>query len=53
MTDDHEGCEWVNVSSATGSPGLSQTVSESRKMGVCDRVCHCALLRYPYQFIWD
>jgi len=23
--DDHDGCEWVNVSSGTGSPGLSQT----------------------------
>ena len=23
--DDHDGCEWVNVSSRTGSPGLSRT----------------------------
>jgi len=23
--DDHDRCEWVNVSSGTGSPGLSQT----------------------------
>jgi len=23
----HEKCEWVNVSSGTGSPGLSQTKS--------------------------
>ena len=22
--DDHNGCEWVNVSSGTGSPGLSR-----------------------------
>ena len=27
MIDDHDECEWVNVSSGTGSPGLSQTPS--------------------------
>ena len=27
MIDDHDRCEWVNVSSATGSPGLSRTKS--------------------------
>ena len=27
MTDDHDECEWLNVSSGTGSPGLSQTKS--------------------------
>ena len=25
--DDHDECEWVNVSSSTGSPGLSRTKS--------------------------
>ena len=25
--DDHDRCEWVNVSSCTSSPGLSQTKS--------------------------
>ena len=25
--DDHDGYEWVNVSSGTSSPGLSQTKS--------------------------
>ena len=25
MTDDHNRCEWVNVSSSTNSPGLSRT----------------------------
>jgi len=25
MIDDHDECEWVNVSSGTGSPGLSRT----------------------------
>ena len=25
--DDHDRCEWVNVSSGTGSPGLSRTKS--------------------------
>jgi len=24
MIDDHDECEWVNVSSGTGSPGLSE-----------------------------
>jgi len=27
MIDDHDECEWVNVSSGTTSPGLSQTKS--------------------------
>ena len=27
MIDDHDECEWVTVSSGTGSPGLSQTNS--------------------------
>ena len=26
--DDHDGCEWVNVSSGTGSPGLCRTKSK-------------------------
>ena len=25
MIDNHDECEWVNVSSGTGSPGLSRT----------------------------
>jgi len=28
MIDDHNECEWVNVSSGTGSPGLSRTKSK-------------------------
>jgi len=27
MIDDHDECQWVNVSSGTGSPGLSRTKS--------------------------
>jgi len=27
MIDDHDECEWVNVSFGTGSPGLSRTNS--------------------------
>jgi len=27
MIDDHDRCEWVNVPSGTGSPGLSRTKS--------------------------
>ena len=25
MIDNHDDCEWVNVSSGTGSPGLTRT----------------------------
>jgi len=35
MIDDHDKCVWVNVSSGTGSPGLSRTNPESRKTVVC------------------
>ena len=28
MIDDHDECEWVNLSSGTGSPGLSRTKSK-------------------------
>jgi len=30
MTDDHDRCEWVNVSSGTGSPDWSRI--ESREL---------------------
>ena len=38
MTDDHDRCEWVNVSSGTGSQN-----PESHKMVVCVcvHVCVC------------
>jgi len=36
MTDDHDRCEWVNVSSGTRSPGLSRTKSREPQNGyVC------------------
>jgi len=35
MIDNHDRCERVNVSSGTGSPGLSRQNLESRKMVVC------------------
>jgi len=35
MIDDHDGCEWVNVSSGTGSPRLSWPKSIEPKMVVC------------------
>jgi len=36
MIDDHDECEWVNVSSGTGSPGLSRTKSKEPQNGcVC------------------
>jgi len=45
MIDDHDECECVNVSSGTGSPGLSGQNPKSRKMVVC--VC------FWYQFNQD
>jgi len=35
MIDDHNRCEWVNVSSGTGSPGLTGQNPKSHKMVVC------------------
>jgi len=40
MIDDHDECEWVNVSSGTGSPGLSRTKSKEPQNGC---VCVCVL----------
>ena len=37
MVDEQEGCEWMNVSSGTGSPG--QTRTKGRKTAVCVCVC--------------
>ena len=37
MVDEQERCEWVNVSSGTGSPGQSWT--KGHKMVVCVCVC--------------
>jgi len=34
--DDHDGCEWVNVSSSTSSPGLSDNIHRAIK-----RLCVC------------
>jgi len=45
MIDDHDGCKYVNVSSGTGSPGLSQTKSrEQAVQRFCVCVCVCVLL---------
>ena len=40
MTDDQVECEWVNVSSGTGLPGLSRTKGVKR-LSVCVCVCVC------------
>jgi len=34
MIDNHDRCEWVNVSSGTGSPDCLRQSPESRKMVV-------------------
>jgi len=44
--DDHNGCEWVNVYSGTGSPGLSRTKSRAVKQLCC--VCGNGILAYMY-----
>ena len=38
MSDDQVGCEWVNVSSGTGLPGLSRTKAIKRS-------CVCVLVK--------
>jgi len=45
MADDHDRCEWVNVSSGTGSPGCPIQNTESRKIVVCVCVCVCVTER--------
>jgi len=37
MTDDQDMCEWVNVSSGTGSLGCLGQSPESHQMVVCVR----------------
>jgi len=46
MIDDHDRCEWVNVYSGTGSPGLSRTKSRQLYNG-CVRfsISHLFLLK--------
>jgi len=39
MIDDHDECEWVNVSSGTGSPELSRTNSTDPYNGCVVCVC--------------
>ena len=39
MVDEQEECEWMHVSSGTGSPGQSRT--KGRKTVVC--VCVCVI----------
>jgi len=39
MIDDHDSCEWVNVSSGIGSLGCSGQSPERRKMVMCVCVC--------------
>ena len=49
MTDDHDRCEWVNVSFGTGSPGLSQTKSREAVKWLC--VCMCVLASVVLSFV--
>ena len=35
MVNDQDGCEWVNVSSGTGSPGWSETNGRQRSLLLC------------------
>ena len=45
MIDDHDRCEWVNVSSGTGSPGQNP---ESHKMVVVIVVVPLLILHSHY-----
>ena len=46
MVDEQEGCEWMDVSSGTGSPG--QTRTKGRKTVVCV----CSLAELSLHCIW-
>ena len=35
MVDEQEGCEWMNVSSGTGSPGWTRTKGRNGCVYVC------------------
>jgi len=50
MIDDHDRCEWVNVSSDTSSPGLSDKI-QSHKTVVCVCVCRSGADRAVYE-VW-
>jgi len=39
MFDDQDGCDWANVSSGTGSPGLSRT--KVKQLCVCVVATDC------------
>jgi len=39
MIDDHDECEWVNVSSVPAHPGCPGQIPQSRKTVVCVCVC--------------
>ena len=43
MTDDHGTCEWVNVSSGTGTPGLSWRVQRAVKRLCVAYLCATAV----------
>jgi len=36
MIDDHDRCQWVNVSSGTAHPGCAGQIPESHKMAVVE-----------------
>jgi len=42
MTDDHDRCEWVNISSGTGSPGLSRTTSRE----IVEKDCYGCVVKW-------
>jgi len=39
MIDDHDGCEWVNIPSGTGTPGLSRTKGRKTVVVVASQQC--------------
>jgi len=52
MIDDHDRCEWLNVSLDTGLPGLSWTKSRDPLNG-CVCVCmHACVRAYVYYLLF-
>ena len=44
MIDDHDECEWVNVSSGTAHPGCPEQNPKRRKTVACVCVCVCTFI---------
>ena len=49
MSDDQDGCEWVNVYSGTGL--YTRVAPDKRPLNGCVCVCVCVCVQYSYYAI--